>query len=110
MCKRFGHKNTYVGCLYAIYCTLLVSAFSIAFSDKLGLCSLVCLAVLSGFFALQGFVNSKFTTPDQMQRFTSVQWIMNYFLGMMIGPMYARQFDAFAGTYVTRSWPNLLSL
>lgn len=35
-----------------------------------------------GFMPLKEYVDSRFSTPDEMSRFKSVQWIIGYVLGM----------------------------
>ena len=50
-----------------------------------------------------------FSTPDEIARFKSVQWIIGYVLGMGIGPVYAALFDASATTYLSRTAPNFLA-
>lgn len=109
-CKKYGYRRTWLVSLFLVYASLYLNVFTIGVSGLWPAFSMYFLAALSGFMPLKGYVDSKFSTPEQMTRFTSVQWIMGYFLGMGVGPFYASVFNAKAEGYFARSLPNLLSI
>merc|ERR1712061_341895 len=58
---------------------------------------------------LKEYVDSRFSTPEQITRYKSTQWVIGYILGIFIGPVYAAAFDAKATTYLGRSFPNIIA-
>eukprot|EP00438_Fugacium_kawagutii_P024277 Skav222591 [mRNA] locus=scaffold2868:53799:80844:+ [translate_table: standard] len=64
---------------------------------------IILMGVVPGFMPLKEYVDSRFSTPDEMARFKSVQWIIGYVLGMAIGPVYASIFNAKGETYFARA-------
>jgi len=108
--RRVGFFQTYV---WSVRFVLLGSCWALTalvWTDKWFLVWMVMKTLLAGFNPLKGFVDSRFSEPEQMQRFQSVQWVMGYFLGMWSGPMYAARFNAAGQTAWERSTPFLIFL
>lgn len=106
--KRFGFKRSYVGTVRYFVFVHMISGVVLLWSDYPYVFNIVTKMLLAGFFPLKGFVDSRFSEPEQMQRFQSVQWVMGYFLGIWSGPMYAAHFNAWSPSAWERSTPFLL--
>ena len=61
---------------------------SIAVSATLPLMMLVAFTLIGGFMPLKEYVDSRFSTPDEIARFKSVQWIIGYVLGIAPGHVF----------------------
>lgn len=109
LCLRLGYTTMMTVSLVYLYSVLILLNLTIAFSATLPLMMLLAFTLVGGFMPLKEYVDSRFSTPDEISRFKSVQWIIGYILGMGIGPVYASIFDASATTYFPRSAPNLLA-
>lgn len=106
--NHFGHHATYVWCIRYFLASVLLRALTVPATDKMAIFFSYANELLSGFWAFRGFIDSRFAEPEQMQRFQSLQWIMGYFEGIWVGPLYASLFDAYAVGYYGRAWPGLL--
>ncbi|CAE7455259.1 unnamed protein product, partial [Symbiodinium natans] len=109
LCLRLGYTTMMAVCLVYLYSVLILLNLTIAVSDSAALAMLLAFTVIGGFMPLKEYVDSRFSTPDEIARFKSVQWIIGYVLGMGIGPVYAALFDASATTYLSRTAPNFLA-
>eukprot|EP00434_Breviolum_minutum_P028520 symbB.v1.2.025228.t1/scaffold2429.1/size79298/8 len=109
LCLKYGYTTMMTVSLVYLYSVLFILNLSIAVTDMLPVLMLVAFTLVGGFMPLKEYVDSRFSTPDEMSRFKSVQWIIGYVLGMAIGPVYASIFDAKGETYFTRAAPNLLA-
>ncbi|CAE7282914.1 unnamed protein product, partial [Symbiodinium pilosum] len=68
--------------LVYLYSVLIIMNLSVAVSDLVPLMMLMAFTLVGGFMPVKEYVDSRFSTPDQMARFKSVQWIIGYILGM----------------------------
>lgn len=109
--NRFGYHRTYCCCI--IYVTFLVNIatpLALPVSGVLAVSFMLGMMPVTGFMPLVEYVDSRFCEPDQMHRFKAVQWIMGYFQGVFILPMYAQFFNAEGNTYYERCKPNIISV
>lgn len=108
---RLGMHTTYllaIGALTVGFWTMCLGACVPYHGDKLVVLGLLNAAFWSGFNAMRGYVDSRFCEQEQVSRFINVQWIMGYFQGMFLGPMYATLFNPWAQTYLEKARPNIV--
>eukprot|EP00439_Symbiodinium_sp_Y106_P045132 s2229_g5.t1 len=109
LCLRLSYTFMMPACLVYLYTVLILQQLTIAVSDVLPIMMFLAFTLMGGFMPLKEYVDSRFSTPDEIARFKSVEWVIGYVLGMGIGPVYASVFDASAATYISRSIPNFLA-
>ncbi|CAJ1378764.1 unnamed protein product [Effrenium voratum] len=109
LCLRVGYSTMMTVSLAYLYSVLIAANLSIALSDWVPVFFLGAFTLIGGFMPLKEYVDSRFSTPEEILRFKSVQWVIGYVLGMGIGPVYASLFDARSQTYLARSVPNILA-
>lgn len=107
---RFGNHNTYIFCLSWVMSMMIILLIALPVSAGIPVVCLFLHATLSGFVPLRDFVASRFCHADQMARFANVQWILGYFFGIFVSPMYGSIFDASATTYLGKAKPSLVML
>eukprot|EP00933_Yihiella_yeosuensis_P036088 TRINITY_DN2978_c0_g3_i1.p1 TRINITY_DN2978_c0_g3~~TRINITY_DN2978_c0_g3_i1.p1 ORF type:complete len:604 (-),score=89.90 TRINITY_DN2978_c0_g3_i1:70-1881(-) len=112
---KYGYHDTYIFCI--VYFTLALNLGTAiclplpeGIGDKLTVLLILSALPLSGFFPMAEFVDSRFCDPDQMPRFKSAQWVLGYFQGIFILPLYAWFFNAEGKTYSERCIPSLIGV
>ncbi|CAE8599535.1 unnamed protein product [Polarella glacialis] len=109
LCVRFGYARMMSLTIFYLYGVLIFTNMTVAVSARLPVLGLMLFTLVSGFMPLKEYVDSRFSSPEEMSRFKSTQWVIGYILGMVIGPVYAGLFNAKAQSYVSRSLPNFLA-
>lgn len=94
LCLRLSYTFMMPACLVYLYTVLILQQLTIAVSDVLPIIMFVAFTLIGGFMPMKEYVDSRFSTPDEIARFKSVEWVIGYVLGMGIGPVYASVFDA----------------
>lgn len=86
----------------------VLTALTLPFTHRYHVAMAYLMALFSGFHALKFQVETTYVGQEQLVRFQNVQWLVNYFLGIWVGPMYVATFNATAQSYGERVLPGLL--
>mmetsp|Transcript_65713 Transcript_65713/g.186533 ORF Transcript_65713/g.186533 Transcript_65713/m.186533 type:complete len:589 (-) Transcript_65713:164-1930(-) len=94
--KRFGNYRTFVWNVHYAFIARAVCGLLLALTNVPHAIFVYSCTLLSGFHAKRGFVDSRFVDEKQMDKFQSAQWVLGYFMGMWVGPLYASTFNPHA--------------
>lgn len=111
LANQYGFKLAWLGSVCYIYVFVFFQNTVIAVSGNAAAAAVLLFPVAySGFIGIKEFVDSRYAAPEHMTRFKSSQWVIGYIMGMFIGPIYARLFDAKAETTFDQLKPNMVAL